>query len=233
MPFKSEAQKRYLFAKHPELAKKWAKEYPESVTGKLPEHAGKEKEASRKEHETYPISRTLTNPLAVGALTGTGSGLLTRALLENAGHSRASASRGALTAGVLGGVLGGGAEVLSRWLYAKGLKDKVERGGAGFTQQERRILLRGAKLGKEKSPHRSIPEHLISPTTTAIIHSVPRALAGNLPGAVFGGAAGYAGGNIDRFMRARSIAGRERTGGLTDTEKKLLRALRERGSRKD
>jgi hypothetical protein len=28
MPFKSEAQRRFMFAKHPEIAKRWAKEYP-------------------------------------------------------------------------------------------------------------------------------------------------------------------------------------------------------------
>jgi hypothetical protein len=26
MPFKSEAQRKYMFAKHPKIAKKWAKE---------------------------------------------------------------------------------------------------------------------------------------------------------------------------------------------------------------
>lgn len=37
MPFKSQAQKRFMFAKHPEIAKRWAKEYPESL------HVQKEK----------------------------------------------------------------------------------------------------------------------------------------------------------------------------------------------
>ena len=27
MPFKSEAQRRFLFAKHPEIAKRWTQEY--------------------------------------------------------------------------------------------------------------------------------------------------------------------------------------------------------------
>lgn len=64
MPFQSEAQRRFMFAKHPRIAKRWAKEHPESASGNLPEHVGKKKEASRNEHkETYPISRTLTNPL--------------------------------------------------------------------------------------------------------------------------------------------------------------------------
>jgi hypothetical protein len=39
MPFKSEAQRKYLFAKHPEVAKKFAKDTPKGK--KLPEHAKK------------------------------------------------------------------------------------------------------------------------------------------------------------------------------------------------
>ena len=38
MPFKSDAQRRFMYAKHPEIAKRWSKEYPNQ--GKLPEHAG-------------------------------------------------------------------------------------------------------------------------------------------------------------------------------------------------
>lgn len=37
MPFQSEAQRRYLWMHHPEIAKKWAAEYPDQ--GKLPMHA--------------------------------------------------------------------------------------------------------------------------------------------------------------------------------------------------
>jgi hypothetical protein len=36
MPFKSEAQRRYLWKKEPSLAKRWAAEYPQQ--GKLPMH---------------------------------------------------------------------------------------------------------------------------------------------------------------------------------------------------
>ena len=28
MPFKSKAQKRFMFSQHPEVAKRWAREYP-------------------------------------------------------------------------------------------------------------------------------------------------------------------------------------------------------------
>lgn len=38
MPFKSEAQRRLLWLKHPDIAKKWSKEYPNQ--GKLPMHKG-------------------------------------------------------------------------------------------------------------------------------------------------------------------------------------------------
>ena len=37
MPFKSKAQMRYLYAKHPEIAKRWAKKYgvPEELPNKV------------------------------------------------------------------------------------------------------------------------------------------------------------------------------------------------------
>jgi hypothetical protein len=34
MPFRSEKQRRYLWAKHPELAKKWTKKYGSKVVKK-------------------------------------------------------------------------------------------------------------------------------------------------------------------------------------------------------
>jgi hypothetical protein len=41
MPFKSEAQRRFMFARHPELAKKWAHKY--GTPSDLPEHVRKTK----------------------------------------------------------------------------------------------------------------------------------------------------------------------------------------------
>jgi hypothetical protein len=41
MPFKSQAQRKYLFAKHPKVAKQWAKETPKGK--KLPVHVKKKK----------------------------------------------------------------------------------------------------------------------------------------------------------------------------------------------
>jgi hypothetical protein len=39
MPFVSEAQRRLMYAKHPEIARRWSKEYPNQK--KLPEHKTK------------------------------------------------------------------------------------------------------------------------------------------------------------------------------------------------
>lgn len=41
MPFKSKAQQGYLFAKHPKVAKKFAKETPKSAYKRLPARAKK------------------------------------------------------------------------------------------------------------------------------------------------------------------------------------------------
>lgn len=49
MPFRSEAQRRYMWAKHPEIAERWTKEY-----GSEPEHKDDRNEHFRKgasEHE--------------------------------------------------------------------------------------------------------------------------------------------------------------------------------------
>lgn len=39
MPFKSEAQRKYLFMKHPGIAKRWERKY--GIPGNLPERARK------------------------------------------------------------------------------------------------------------------------------------------------------------------------------------------------
>jgi hypothetical protein len=48
MPFKSEKQRRFLWAEHPEIAKRWAKEYPESNKG-LPMRVNKDTTSDSKE----------------------------------------------------------------------------------------------------------------------------------------------------------------------------------------
>lgn len=43
MPFKSKAQQRLLFAKHPDVAEEFAEHTPKSAYKKLPEHVSKDK----------------------------------------------------------------------------------------------------------------------------------------------------------------------------------------------
>ncbi len=46
MPFQSESQRRYLWSKHPEIAQKWADEFPNQ--GALPKHKKKSKPKKRR-----------------------------------------------------------------------------------------------------------------------------------------------------------------------------------------
>lgn len=50
MPFKSEKQRRFLWAEHPDIAKRWAHEYPDS-NKKLPMYAHHDKPSDSKEKE--------------------------------------------------------------------------------------------------------------------------------------------------------------------------------------
>jgi hypothetical protein len=43
MPFRSLAQQKYLFAKHPDVAEEFAAHTPKSAYKKLPEHVSKDK----------------------------------------------------------------------------------------------------------------------------------------------------------------------------------------------
>lgn len=45
MPFKSQAQRKFMHAKHPKIADRWEGEYP--VKKKLPEHVAKKTTARR------------------------------------------------------------------------------------------------------------------------------------------------------------------------------------------
>lgn len=61
MPFESKAQQRYLFAKEPTIAKRWAKETPDFK--KLPEH--KKKQTLKKTLKKFKGKGGLdTNPFA-------------------------------------------------------------------------------------------------------------------------------------------------------------------------
>jgi hypothetical protein len=46
MPFKSKAQRAYLYIHHPQIAKQWEKITPKNA--KLPEHAKENKNGSKK-----------------------------------------------------------------------------------------------------------------------------------------------------------------------------------------
>jgi hypothetical protein len=49
MPFKSEAQRRFLWAKHPKMAKRWAHEYPGQKN--LPKHVKKKTHTKHSAHQ--------------------------------------------------------------------------------------------------------------------------------------------------------------------------------------
>ncbi len=53
MPFKSEAQKRYLFSQKPEVAKEFEKHTPKKAYKKLPDHVNK---ATTKEEHMKNVS---------------------------------------------------------------------------------------------------------------------------------------------------------------------------------
>lgn len=47
MPFRSQAQRAFLYSQHPDIAKRWEKETP---PGKLPKHVKKNKNTPVREH---------------------------------------------------------------------------------------------------------------------------------------------------------------------------------------
>lgn len=66
MPFKSEAQRRYLWLKHPDIAKRWAAAYPGQHN--LPYHVGTTGHANSDARKVKPV-----NALAVAAKKRTSS----------------------------------------------------------------------------------------------------------------------------------------------------------------
>ena len=46
-PFRSKAQMAYLYINHPDIAKRWSKEFPNQNTKKLPRHVKKSKVKGR------------------------------------------------------------------------------------------------------------------------------------------------------------------------------------------
>lgn len=56
-PFRSEAQRRFMFAQHPEIAKRWVAEHPASAAGGLPEHVGNAAPGSKFQEFLHPRLR--------------------------------------------------------------------------------------------------------------------------------------------------------------------------------
>jgi|GEM_PF-2019878 len=57
MPFRSQAQQRYLFAREPEVAEKFAEETPKSTYDRLPEHVSKDKNRLKELSNKYRRKR--------------------------------------------------------------------------------------------------------------------------------------------------------------------------------
>ena len=63
MPFKSEKQRRFLWAKHPEIAKRWADEYPGQKNLPMYANQGEEEPAPDKEKVAFILpGKKLTFP---------------------------------------------------------------------------------------------------------------------------------------------------------------------------
>jgi hypothetical protein len=48
MPFKSKAQAAFLYSQHPDIAKRWSKEFPNQDFSKLPKHIVKKPSKPKK-----------------------------------------------------------------------------------------------------------------------------------------------------------------------------------------
>lgn len=69
MPFRSEKQRKYMYAKHPEMAKRWQKEGKGGVAGskRAPAAAAKKAAAKKKPRSTSPPWVTKAPKSAQGA----------------------------------------------------------------------------------------------------------------------------------------------------------------------
>lgn len=114
MPFKSESQRRFMYAKHPAIAKRWSKEYPDQHD--LPEHAKKEADVF------FQLGQLGGEKAALGGL-GTLIGAGYGAVHSPKGHKVEGVGRGVMrglatdVGGVLGGVGGGLAAGIPLHLY--------------------------------------------------------------------------------------------------------------------
>jgi hypothetical protein len=72
MPFKSEKQRRFLWAKHPEIAKRWADEYPGQKNLPMYANQGEEEPAPAKEKAAFILpGKKLTFPFYTGFFPNT------------------------------------------------------------------------------------------------------------------------------------------------------------------
>jgi len=67
MPFRSEKQRRFLWAEHPEIAKRWAHEYPESNKG-LPMYADKKTSESEKKSALEVLNGVINKTRCISIL---------------------------------------------------------------------------------------------------------------------------------------------------------------------
>jgi len=87
MPFKSQAQRAFLYSQHPEIAKRWEKHTPE---GKLPERVGKME------------GQGLAGPTSSGALTGYSKRTTPKELKAKAARLQYATPAGPVTAPSMG-----------------------------------------------------------------------------------------------------------------------------------
>jgi hypothetical protein len=57
MPFRSRSQQKYLFAREPEVAERFAEETPKSAYKKLPEHVSRDKNRLKELSNKYRRKR--------------------------------------------------------------------------------------------------------------------------------------------------------------------------------
>ena len=62
MPYASEAQRRFMYSQHPEIAKKWDKEYPKQ--GKLPKHIKKDASKSFKTTANEDLGKAIARGMS-------------------------------------------------------------------------------------------------------------------------------------------------------------------------
>lgn len=119
MPFKSKAQQRWMFANHPEMAKRWADHTPDIK--KLPEHAEKSgaitiQELAVKTAAADPALANAAGLGGAGALVGAGiggiSGLFSSDdddddVMSRIGSGLGGALRGGIYGGLGGAAIGG------------------------------------------------------------------------------------------------------------------------------